>query len=262
MKITNFLVQGSKQAPYEVVFTRDDGKVSATCTCMAGMEAVSICKHRMAILAGDTAAVVSENHDQALSISGWVIGSQLPEQLGAIKAAQTLVDEANAALAEAKDGLANAKRMLAIALLPKERKKQQKRVPHDSIEFSNTISGINGYAAGWFFLVNAALRPALDILYTPTVRGATWTEGAPPLYQFGPGDSIESRCGQWYVQVKRGAPDTPGKPGSVEIHIYAPNTDIPSLRWKVYGEYIISQTDFVELLKTGKCKAISLPEAV
>lgn len=262
MESVQFLVRGSKPHPYEVLFSRDERRVSATCTCMAGMEALSICKHRMAILAGETENIVSDNHAQALVVSDWISDSQLPDQLSAVKAAQFGVDEADNALAQAKKELAEAKRTLAIALLPKERKKQQKRVPHDSIEFTNTVSGVSGYANDWFFLVNAAFRPALDILYTPTVKGATWTEGSPPLYQFRDGDSIESRCGLWFVQVKRASPDTQAKQGSVEIDVFGTNADDASLRWKKHGEYIATQSDLVELLKTGKCKALSLIQTI
>jgi len=137
--------------------------------------------------------------------------------------------------------------------LSKEKRISKKRIPLESVEFTESINGIGGYAKGWFFLVGSAFRPALDIIFT---KG--WTEGAPPLYQFRYGDSIESRSGKWYVQVQSATSDTQTGRGSVDIGLYDSETDNPSLRWRKRDQYTLAQEDFVSLLKTGKCNLFSL----
>lgn len=139
--------------------------------------------------------------------------------------------------------------------LSKEKKLQQKRIPLESIEFTERINDIDGYAKGWFFLVSSSFRPALDIVHT---KG--WTEGVPPLYAFRYGDGIESRSGNWYVQVQRATSDTQTARGSVDIVLYETETENLNLRWRKRDHYVLSQEDFVDLLKTGKCGSFSLLE--
>ena len=55
-----FLVQGSSDEPYEVDFYKEDDKLKAFCTCMAG-ENRTHCKHRLSILAGSEKHIVSGN---------------------------------------------------------------------------------------------------------------------------------------------------------------------------------------------------------
>lgn len=137
----------------------------------------------------------------------------------------------------------------------KEKRISQKRIPLESVEFSESINGIDGYAKGWFFLVSSAFRPALDIVQT---KG--WTEGVPPLYEFRYSDSIESRSGKWYVQVQRATSDTHTTKGSVDVDLFCTETENPGLRWRKRDRYVLSQEDFVNLLKTGKCSLFSLTE--
>lgn len=140
-------------------------------------------------------------------------------------------------------------------ILNKEKKISQKRVPLESIEFTERINDIDGYAKGWFFLVSSSFRPALDIVHT---KG--WTEGVPPLYAFRYGDSVESRSGNWHVQVQRATSDTHMAKGSVDIVLYETETENLSLRWRKRNHYVLLQEDFVVLLKTGKCGSFSLLE--
>lgn len=142
-----------------------------------------------------------------------------------------------------------------LSLSEKDRKILQKRIPLESAEFTETINDIDGYAKGWFFLVGSAFRPALDIAFT---KG--WTEGFPPFYQFRSSDGIESRSGKWYIQVQRAISDSQSVQGSVDINIYASNEQTPTLRWIKVEQHTLTQKDFVDLLRTGKCNKFSLLE--
>lgn len=59
MKEISFFVRWSDPDPYEVTFLKEaDSKVIVLCTCKAGMNGMH-CKHRIAIINGDTSAIVS-----------------------------------------------------------------------------------------------------------------------------------------------------------------------------------------------------------
>ena len=55
-----FQVKGSSAEPYDITFIKDGDSLTALCSCPAGQFG-NFCKHRMAILDGNTKAVVSEN---------------------------------------------------------------------------------------------------------------------------------------------------------------------------------------------------------
>ena len=82
----------------------------------------------------------------------------------------------------------------------------------------------------------------------------------PPLYQFRYSDSIESRSGKWYVQVQRATSDTHTTKGTVHVDLFCTETENPGLRWRKRDRYVLSQEDFVNLLRTGKCSLFSLVE--
>jgi len=100
-----FRVQGSADEPYKVTFVRNGSNVNAYCTCPAG-ENGQCCKHRFAIMAGDSTAVVSANGDQASIVHSWLPGSDLEESLMELAEAQHLQDEAKKRLSLAKKGVA------------------------------------------------------------------------------------------------------------------------------------------------------------
>ena len=106
----SFSVQGSTSV-YEVVFSRNDD-VSATCTCNAGQMGQH-CKHRMSILAGDGAAITSDNKALVSNLLGWLPGTKLA-------AAFAEIADAEQAAEQAKKRLATAKKAFARAMLPQE----------------------------------------------------------------------------------------------------------------------------------------------
>lgn len=62
MQQLKFAVEGSQGDIYNIVFTRTDNNLSATCTCAAGMSGQS-CKHRFALMNGDVSSLISGNED-------------------------------------------------------------------------------------------------------------------------------------------------------------------------------------------------------
>ncbi len=109
MEQLTFLVKGSSSDPYELTFIKDGDSLTALCTCPAGTYG-NFCKHRIAILDGDAAAVVSDNAGQVAQIGEWMSGtdveSALREMRDAERNAGTDMDAAKSALAAAKKNLA------------------------------------------------------------------------------------------------------------------------------------------------------------
>lgn len=104
-----FLVQGSSPDPYKVTFTLDVKKLNAFCTCPAG-ENGQYCKHRLAILGGDSSAIVSDNMDKVSLVSSWLSGTDLEEALALLLDAEREHDIAKKHLAVAKKNVAKAMR--------------------------------------------------------------------------------------------------------------------------------------------------------
>ena len=108
MEQIEFLVKGSTPDPYEITFIKDGDSLTAICTCPAGTFG-GLCKHRVAILDGDVAAVVSDNADKAPVVREWLVGTDVETALKEMR-------DANWPAESAKDSLAAAKRKLARAM--------------------------------------------------------------------------------------------------------------------------------------------------
>lgn len=104
-----FKVKGSSLEPYKVTFTKNKNNINAFCTCPAG-ENGQYCKHRFAIMAGDSKAVVSPNKEQVLVVKSWLIGSELEEALIRLTEAEHQHDMAKERLIAAKKDIARAMR--------------------------------------------------------------------------------------------------------------------------------------------------------
>ena len=100
-----FLVKGSLDEPYEVVFMKDGEKISATCTCTAGIYGRS-CKHRLNIIDGKRANIVSDNANEVEIIQTWMPGSQIESALREIEFAEQRAALAKQEVSEAKTRLA------------------------------------------------------------------------------------------------------------------------------------------------------------
>jgi uncharacterized Zn finger protein len=101
----SFRVSGSAPDPYEVTFLRTKGQVAAFCTCPAG-ESGQYCKHRLAIMEGNAAAIVSQNHGDVETVRTWLVGTELETALSDFRQAESVYDSAKVALGIAKKDLA------------------------------------------------------------------------------------------------------------------------------------------------------------
>ena len=103
-----FLVQGSEEEPYEVIFDKKEGSITATCSCPAGVKGFrgECCKHRTRILRGDSDGIVSANTEDVKIVQGWIVGSD-------IEIAVQQLSEGEAELERAKRKVAAAKKALA-----------------------------------------------------------------------------------------------------------------------------------------------------
>lgn len=106
MNQIKFLVQGSADAPYEVVFSKvDRGLLYASCSCEAGLRGMH-CKHRILILEGNAMGIVSDNMADISTVQSWLKGTALESALMAVWEHEDAVAEAQRELRLAKKGLA------------------------------------------------------------------------------------------------------------------------------------------------------------
>jgi len=101
-------VKGSSSDPYELTFIKDGSSLTALCDCPAGTFG-NLCKHRVAILDGDTAAVVDDDGEKAGVIVQWLIGTDVESALQEMR-------EVEASSEASKPDLVAAKRKLAKAM--------------------------------------------------------------------------------------------------------------------------------------------------
>lgn len=100
-----FLVQGSAVDPYRVTFRKEGSNLNAYCTCPASANG-QYCKHRFAILGGETAGIVSRNADQVQTVVTWLPGTDVAEALKALIAAERKFENARKSVIKARDDLA------------------------------------------------------------------------------------------------------------------------------------------------------------
>lgn len=127
---------------------------------------------------------------------------------------------------------------------------------------------LDGYANGWHMAVKECFRNELDIKYTERKKNKQsffeWTQG--PYYSFAEGHlfyDTPKGYGKWEKALKAikmcckidaATPTVLDKnkklvEGTVVFTIYKPSEKLTSL--KAAGNYKLSQTEFVNFLKTG-----------
>jgi hypothetical protein len=91
------------------------------------------------------------------------------------------------------------------------------------------------------------------------IKDLVETQGAQMKFSFKKGDSLETRCGNWCVQVDQARDDSEEKMGNVGFSIYEKQvaTDFQGV-WKKLDWFNTSQAEFVRLLETGSCEKIRL----
>ena len=102
-----FLYQGD-HGDYAVQFSREGNNLSARCTCPAG-QVGQYCKHRFAIIRGETQQILSDNAAEVADIKELVAGTD-------VEAAMNEVIEAEEFLESAKQELMGKKKKLARAM--------------------------------------------------------------------------------------------------------------------------------------------------
>ncbi len=127
---------------------------------------------------------------------------------------------------------------------------------------------VDGYADGWYMAVKECYRNELDIKYTERKRNKQsfweWTQG--PYFSFAEGHlfyDTPKAYGKWedaIKYIKIACQITSATPtildrnknfveGIVNLTIYKPDEKLTSL--KAVKNYKLSQTEFVNFLKTG-----------
>jgi hypothetical protein len=107
MATIEFQVQGSAPNPYTVTFVKEGSNLAAYCTCAAGAKGQP-CKHRLAILAGIDASIVSANAAELRTIAVWLPGSPLQRALDDHASAERGLEQAQRSLSATKKRLAAA----------------------------------------------------------------------------------------------------------------------------------------------------------
>ena len=105
MNEINFLVQGSAQDPYEVTFTKNGEKLTALCTCPAGINGRH-CKHRLGIFEGSAKGIVSENEGDVNTVQKWLAGTDVEDAFNEVRKLEYLFESAKKDLTAAKRKLA------------------------------------------------------------------------------------------------------------------------------------------------------------
>lgn len=98
-------VTGSTEEPYFVSFERLDRHLGMTCTCQAGRFG-QFCKHRAALLQGDTSAVVGDDKALASTISMMLQGSDIEDIFLQVTAETAALDAAKRRLDALKKRMA------------------------------------------------------------------------------------------------------------------------------------------------------------
>lgn len=105
-----FEVQGSSHEPYRVVFTRrTESNLSALCTCGAGING-QYCKHRLAILAGETHGIVSLNNSDVATVQSWLPGTDVERAMLKLRDLELEATRIKNAISAAKKDVAAAMR--------------------------------------------------------------------------------------------------------------------------------------------------------
>lgn len=100
-------VKGSSSDPYELTFIKDGDSLTALCNCPAGTFA-NLCKHRVAILDGDSSAVVDDDGGKSGIVVEWLAGTDVEAALAEMREVEAQADASKPDLMAAKRKLAKA----------------------------------------------------------------------------------------------------------------------------------------------------------
>ena len=91
----------SSGALYEIDLVTNEGRTTFTCTCAAG-EKEQLCKHRLALLAGNFAGTMNATQEQKNEFARLVQSSSIAEWMDEISASEIAVELAKKKLAAQK----------------------------------------------------------------------------------------------------------------------------------------------------------------
>ena len=100
-------VKGSSSDPYELIFIKDGDSLTALCNCPAGTFG-NLCKHRVAILDGDSAAVVDDDATKIASVVEWLVGTDVETALAELRVVESDKEASKPDVVAAKRKLAKA----------------------------------------------------------------------------------------------------------------------------------------------------------
>jgi hypothetical protein len=105
-KVLFFSVKGEAAAPYEVKFELKGANLSASCTCELG-RANQYCHHRVSLLEGDTASIVSGDRSQIVMLRDWLKGSDIEAAMAELAKAKSELSIAEEKVAYCRQKLIN-----------------------------------------------------------------------------------------------------------------------------------------------------------
>lgn len=97
----HFQIQGSGPAPFMVRFRRAGDHLYATCTCNAGLLG-KLCKHRLGLMKGEPAGILSGNVAQVAQIPSLFEGTSGEVLLRDLLSAEARLTDAHEAFTQSK----------------------------------------------------------------------------------------------------------------------------------------------------------------
>lgn len=256
-----FHVIGSQGNEYEVIFHLYGDRVSSYCTCKSA-EYDALCRHILMILSGDDTDLVSDNLCDLYLVANAFKNSSKYSLYQRMLHANDIAEQA-------KKDAGYAKRQLGKSIVESFYLRGVKALEASTAkakrnELQWVTFGADGYASGWFFLVHSAFKGALDICLAERsvkkVKRLVETEGSPMCFSFSRGDSANSRCGNWSIQIDQSTFDTIKSPGNVGFMVYTKHQPMNAHEgvWRQFKWLSTSQQEFVALLMSGACQSIDL----
>lgn len=99
-----FVVRGSQGNEYQITLKKADNALVLNCTCAAALSG-TWCKHRLALLAGDISALLSDNTQDMDSFKSLISGSIIEKRFTDICALEREKEAVDAKLKAAKKAI-------------------------------------------------------------------------------------------------------------------------------------------------------------
>lgn len=132
-----------------------------------------------------------------------------------------------------------------------------------TVIFNSEASG-GRVAAGWFFQVYEAFRPALDICFIQSDKKSGWEEGDPPVYRFNDHDQFVSSNGETFIaHINQAGEDKIGEFGEIiRGKVFVEIFKMTNGTYQSLEEISCSNIELVKLLRFGKSEHINLVDSI